>query len=182
MKSEWAKAYDAFKITLTFMNALGENTTETNIVCAMTLSKLNRYQESFEFAERGIKAIERELKIDPKRPISDFKYQGKDREMMSYFDKQMTNYAIGQHILGMNMANLNYFKQSKAFLLRAQHVASAILIKKKPDLLQSINRDLNEVAKSVKVLPAGLEKKDALEDIEGLLAVKTELANKSLAT
>ena len=64
------------------MKALKENTTETDISCAWTLSKLNRYSESVEYADKVIKKIEKDLGIDPKRPISEFKYQGRDRKIV----------------------------------------------------------------------------------------------------
>ena len=74
MKEEWSKAYDSFKLAMNFMKQLKESTTDINITCAITLATLNRYSESHEHAERGCKLIEKELGIDPKRPISEFKY------------------------------------------------------------------------------------------------------------
>lgn len=64
------------------MKALKENTTETDISCAWTLSKLNRHAESVEYADKVVKEIENDLGIDPKRPITEFRYQGRDPKIV----------------------------------------------------------------------------------------------------
>jgi hypothetical protein len=67
--------------------ALGDNTANSNLTCAVLLSKMHRYAESIEYAQTSANEIERELKIDGSKPLSDYKYTGKNREMIVQRDK-----------------------------------------------------------------------------------------------
>ena len=57
----------------------------------------------------------------------------------------MTTYSICLHLLGKNLANLKYFKESKVFLQRAQYVALNLTTSPKPDLLTAINSDIKSI-------------------------------------
>jgi hypothetical protein len=45
-------------------------------------------------------------------------------------------------LLGKNLANLKYFKESKVFLQRAQYVASHLTTEPKEDLVRTIASDI----------------------------------------
>ena len=58
-KEDWQKSYDSFKVALKLEKDLKENTANTSLTCAVILSKLNRYADSIDFAQRCMQSLER---------------------------------------------------------------------------------------------------------------------------
>lgn len=94
----------------------------TSLTCAVILSKLNRYSESVDYAIACRKALEEHAGINTAIPITEYKRilnkeGGKPNGgKMQDQDKIMTTYSICLHLLGKNLANLKYFKDSRVFL------------------------------------------------------------------
>jgi hypothetical protein len=66
---------------------LGENTSEANLNCAIMLANMNRYAESIEFAQDSCNEIEKYLGIVHNKPLHEYKYNGKNRDIMEEKDK-----------------------------------------------------------------------------------------------
>jgi len=123
----------------------------TSLTCAVILSKLNKYSESIEQAQVCMRAIEENAGIDKNAPLSQYKQHllrdggQQNGGRLQDQDKIMTTYSICLHLLGKNLANLKYFKESKVFLQRAQYVALNLTTTPKPDLVTAINNDIKNI-------------------------------------
>ena len=149
---DWNKALDYFKISLKLDTSekspdpLGA--ANTSLTCAVILSKLNRYSDSIDYAQSCMRTIEDIAGIDSQVPLAQYKQsltiEGAKANggKMDDQDKIMTSYSICLHLLGKNLANLKYFKESRVFLQRAHYVASHLTVTPKNELVSAINNDL----------------------------------------
>jgi hypothetical protein len=65
----------------------------------------------------------------------------------------MTAYAIALHILGKNLLNLSFFKESKHFITKAHYVVTKmLLLEKKYDLQLAIQMDMKTVLEKTRYL------------------------------
>lgn len=151
-KEDWNKALENFKVALKLdsspINPDPLGAANTSLTCAVILSKLNKYAESIDYAQACMGAIEEMGNIDKSVPLSVYKQQiqkngtKSNGGKMQEHDKMMTTYSICLHLLGKNLANLKYFKESKVFLQRAQYVASHLTTQPKEDLVRTIASDI----------------------------------------
>jgi hypothetical protein len=87
------------------------------------------------------------LKIDGSKPLSDYKYTGKNRELSQERDKQLTTYAIANHSIAKALLNLHYFKEARFFLLKAQTCVNKCLNEPRRELSVAINNDMARLMK-----------------------------------
>jgi len=53
------------------------------------------------------------LSINGTKPLSEYKYNGKNRDVMLEKDKQFTTYAISNHLIAKSLMNLKYYREAK---------------------------------------------------------------------
>jgi len=87
------------------------------------------------------------LNINGSKPLSDYRYTGKNKEMGLERDKQMTTYAIANHSVAKALLNLHYYKEARFFLQKAQITVNKCLNEPKRELSVAINNDMARLMK-----------------------------------
>lgn len=146
-QEEWQKAFDNLRITITHERRIGDNTANTSLTCGVLLSKMNRFAESIEFAQEACNEIERVLGISHLKPLHEYKYNGKSRDLMEEKDKQFTTYAIANHLVAKALLNLQYFKEARYFLTKASTAVTKCLNVPKKELSLAISNDMARLTK-----------------------------------
>jgi len=103
---------------------------------------MNRFAESIEFAQESCNQIEKALGIQQNKPLQEFRYNGKSRDIMEQKDKQFTHYAIANHLIGKALLNLQYFKEARYFLTKASTAVTKCLNVPKRELAVTISNDI----------------------------------------
>ena len=74
-------------------------------------------------------------------------------------------YAIALHIIGKNLLNLQFWKESKHFITKAHYVVTKMLIlDRKTDLQLAIQMDMRTVLEKTRYL-SEVEKKDTADKL-----------------
>jgi tetratricopeptide (TPR) repeat protein len=141
-QDNWQLAFDNLRMVITHEKRIGDNTANTQLTCGVLLSKMGRFAESIEFAQEASNEVEKVLGITLARPLQDYRYTGKQREVMEEKDKQFTTYAIANHLIAKSLMNLQYFKEARHFLQKASTAVSKCLNQPKKDLQVAIGNDL----------------------------------------
>ena len=122
---------------------------------------------SIDYAQQCIKALEKELDIKKGAALQESRYQGKELDRQKYNDKQFTMYGIALHIIGKNLLNLQYWKESKHFITKAHYVVTKMLIlDRKTDLQLAIQMDMRTVLEKTRYLQE-VESKGTNKNLSG---------------
>lgn len=101
---------------------------------------------SIDYAQRTLHSLESTLNIKKGAALQEARYEGKDEKKMQFNDKMMTQYGIALHIVGKNLLDLGYYKESKHFITKAHYVVTKMLVKeRKADLQLAIQKDMKTV-------------------------------------
>jgi len=129
---------------------------------------MKNYGLSIDYAQQTMKNIETELAIQKGMHLQDARYAGKDLEKQKHNDKMMTQYAISMHILGKNLLNLNFYKESKHFITKAHYVVTKMLVlEKKTDLQMAIQLDMKTVLEKTRYMEAITAAEEAAKAKDG---------------
>jgi tetratricopeptide (TPR) repeat protein len=177
-QQEWQKAFDNLRLTIGHQKRLGENTSETNLNCAIFLANMNRYAESIEYAQESCNEIEKFLGIVHNRPLQEYKYNGKNRDIMEEKDKQFTTYAMANHAVAKALMNLQYFKEARYFLNKASTAVNKCLNVPKRDLSIAVGNDMSKLTQ----VSRGTLKNMTEQQVKGsLITIKTDLATRAMS-
>ena len=123
MLKEWGRALDSIKQGMLFESQLGNNSANSALTASILLSKMNRFAESVEYSNLSIKQAERLLGLSGTSvSIESLRYKGMNKEALMKREKQLTTYAIANHLLAKSLITLKYYREAKVFLNKASKV------------------------------------------------------------
>jgi len=76
---------------------------------AVFMTKQGRYGEAVDYANQSIAETEKLLDVHKGRPLTELKYTGKVREVLTEREKHLTTYAVANHLAGKALLNLQYY-------------------------------------------------------------------------
>ena len=94
-------------------------------------------------------------------------------------EKQLTTYAIANHLLAKSLITLQYYREAKVFLGKASTIVSKALNQKKPDLQAAIGNDVAQLGRIMRSFADVQEVPSEAEIVRALTTIKTDLATQT---
>ena len=133
--------------------------------CCILCSKVDNVPDSLKYAKQACEAFERDLGIQKKKKLPNFKTFGKTQEERDEVQKRLTSYSISLHMIGKSLKSLDKIDEGRTFIKRSLNVAENSLPLPNQRLVESIKEDLDEFDTEIRALPS----KRRIEDPDTLL-------------
>ena len=107
------------------------------------------------------------------------KYRGENKKVMAEREKNMTTYAIANHLLAKSLISLHYLREAKVFLGKASTVVNKVLNTKKLDLQAAIMNDIAALGRAMRSYARSKEEPTEVEIERTLTSIKTDLVTQA---
>ena len=100
---------------------------------------MNRFAEAIEYCQICTGAIDKSLGIEKRtHALLSLKYKGANKNLQVEREKNLTTYAIANHLLAKSLISLHYLREAKVFLGKASTIVNKVLNTRKYDLQAAI--------------------------------------------
>ena len=94
-------------------------------------------------------------------------------------EKQLTTYAIANHLLAKSLITLQYYREAKVFLGKASTIVSKALSTRKLDLQAAIGNDVAQLGRIMRSFADVQAVPSEAEIVRALTTIKTDLATQT---
>ena len=107
------------------------------------------------------------------------KYRGENKKIMADREKNLTTYAIANHLLAKSLISLHYLREAKVFLGKASTVVNKVLSTKKLDLQAAIMNDIAALGRAMRSYARSKEEPTEIEIERTLTSIRTDLVTQA---
>ena len=94
---------------------------------------------------------------------------------MEQREKDLTTYAIANHLLAKSLISLNYFREAKVFLAKASTIVNKLLNTRKYDLQAAVMNDIAALGRAMRAYARSAEEPTEAQIERTLTSIKTDL-------
>ena len=95
--------------------------------------------------------------------------------MMEAREKDLTSYAIANHLLAKSLISLHYLREAKVFLGKASTIVNKVLNTRKYDLQAAIQNDIAALGRAMRSYARHKEEPNEAEIERTLTSIRTDL-------
>lgn len=137
--------------SIAFEKQLGDSVANSALTSAILLSKMNRFAEAIEYCQMCTGQIDKNLGIEKRaHALLALKYRGSNKKVMAEREKDLTTYAIANHLLAKSLISLHYLREAKVFLGKASTIVNKVLNTRKYDLQSAIQNDIAALGRAMR--------------------------------